>query len=1090
MKKYYKTIKILLFLLLFSVCSSFVFGALPPINNVSLAITCDADERNSSHVYDSSDEEINGKYGSSIKFVPGIIGDACNFTGHNDVNNRIGFGNNEKTNFNTDTSNNGNCISWIGRLGTVTASFNSRSWFANGVDGNRVYCNDANNEWYSRTNGGNTYGLTTKLKEQSVGWSHFVWCYRANKRQLWVNGSAVSNSTANYIYTTNENFYLGNHGDGTRGIDAQMDEITIFYNTFLLGDQVQSLYEALFNGYGYKDGWQLVTASLGGIVNGSRHNTLIENSLNFSVEVGDNFLYANCTLQKFNSSGFFIQEVDTFNYSVPQIFWVNDSNFTSSTEQEFKYNVICSFEGNTVLSNNISVIVDNVNPFITFSSNKINEDNSSFVLGDTAAFNVTFFDTYLYRTRINVTTPTNNTVYFNDSGVLSGSDTTYLVNATFLLNDAEETYNIFLVATDTHTKKKIKKYDLFMDKINKKHNYITEYNNIISVELLNKKEKVDLLSIKEIDRHIFGYRFNENKERILDIQVSCDNKLDFLSKSKFSAHFICAEKNGFGGNWIDFEGQKVLGVKRLDNNNYVVKTKVKGQEIKFNSLGGLNVINKTITFQRKVTNHSFYFSDPIIYSDITVINQSMIMEVLGVYYSNNPIANITFNGTVYNAIKRTNTTPNNYNFSFIVNLPTINTSLFNDTFNFWGNYSFNGYYYGSNIQQQFLYIPSVFVCNSLSDDRILNLTYRDEISNNIIVTNNSYNLDFTDNFINYSFVGSFVNNRSSEYCTNIRPTESYNWGYSGTFTLSKPNYITRILTIPSTPITIASNNPITYRNLYLIKTNDSSTITFTWQTTEYQYIDGTMIIYKCEDNGSKSIVESVPIISGEAIANLQLLFTPYSYEVIIDGVTYTNIEGWTGCHVESSTTRTFFVDTSKVDVLPVVGLYFVDCVLEKIDNNTVSMEWNSNKEDSGYIQGCLLTKQMQLDGYITIGRSCVNSSTGNFTRDISGSGNYLVIGEITQNGIKGYCKNEISFYNKSEFLDSSGPLTLFGVVLLIASLVGIYAANGEKMVFACVFGLILSFFLGVLAFSWEIVFSLICFLLIIVLIGRYARKKE
>jgi len=360
-----------------------------------------------------------------------------------------------------------------------------------------------------------------------------------------------------------------------------------------------------------------------------------------------------------------------------------------------------------------------------------------------------------------------------------------------------------------------------------------------------------------------------------------------------------------------------------------------------------------------------------------------------------------------------------------------------------------------------------------------------------MIVNNTYLINFTDTFYDYGFNGMLTDNISAQFCTNIPSTlDTYIWKLFGSFTLRKPNYVTRILTIPENPGNIVSNNPQKDMPLFMIPINDSSTITFTWQTTEFQFIDGTMIIYKCNPDGTRSIVEIIPIVGGEAVANLQLLISAYSYEVIIDGTTYTLDPGWTTCHVESSTTRSFFVDISEVNVLPTIGLFLVDCSLTQTGNNTVRMRWNANSENPTNITGCIIGNRDTSNGIIQTYRNCTTGTTGDFVRNISNNtGSYYVVGELTQDGVIGYCRDTITFTVGQVAASEMGGLALFGVILLIMSLSLIYSDKQELMLVAGGLGLIVSFVIGWLLLSWQIVLGMLFFLAIIVAIGRYGRKR-
>jgi len=59
------------------------------------------------------------------------------------------------------------------------------------------------------------------------------------------------------------------------------------------------------------------------------------------------------------------------------------------------------------------------------------------------------------------------------------------------------------------------------------------------------------------------------------------------------------------------------------------------------------------------------------------------------------------------------------------------------------------------------------------------------------------------------------------------------------------------------------------------------------------------------EQGNRTLVGTASIINGEAYANIELLNTPYSYEVIYQGVRYADTDTYSKCHIETQTTRLY-----------------------------------------------------------------------------------------------------------------------------------------------------------------------------------------
>jgi len=177
--------------------------------------------------------------------------------------------------------------------------------------------------------------------------------------------------------------------------------------------------------------------------------------------------------------------------------------------------------------------------------------------------------------------------------------------------------------------------------------------------------------------------------------------------------------------------------------------------------------------------------------------------------------------------------------------------------------------------------------------------------------------------------------------------------------------------------------------------------------------------------------------------------------------------------------------------LPVIGLFLVDCDLVNVSENVVRMSWSSNSEDSGDIEACIVAKRRTVKGLVEIFRNCTNASSGSFTNSIPDTGNaYVVTGEIFQDGVKGFCRNSVVFFDRSVASSLFGLSGLFGIVLLLLGMILLYAGQGEIQLVAAGVALVASWVLGLLSFPWEIISAVIAFLIIIILVGRYTKKQR
>lgn len=586
------------------------------------------------------------------------------------------------------------------------------------------------------------------------------------------------------------------------------------------------------------------------------------------------------------------------------------------------------------------------------------------------------------------------------------------------------------------------------------------------------------------DRYSFEYKPSSPKAIQVFVIESSEKIYPKQFKDSYDGSWLI-----IGNHWLDFvnsnEANAKVSIKKITD--YKVEVTVDGlknPEVQnYNSIGDLNIVVQNYTFA--VVNASETYATHIPNNFSTLLTLDLIgtngytPDVILEYNASNYTVNLAL----------LNSTHARYNITMPVFWNLNNKGATNHSWHF--NLT-EQIYENTTTQLQQIYNVEVNNCSGNSTYPILNLTYFDETDNLPITLNNSYNLAIYDGTYYYNQTGSFITDKTTDtFCTNIPPINmTYNWNMWGTFILSKPNYITRVYDVnDGVPYTI-SNNPTYNLSLYLIKINESSTIKFNWYTTTFQLIDGTMRIYKCNLDGTKSIVESIPIIAGVATANLELLTQTYSYDIIIDGVIYENPNGYSKCHVESETEVTYFVDIGYIDVTPLIGLGAIPCSLENTSNNTVKMEWGANPNKEGYVSGCIIGYRQSIYGNIEIYNNCSVEADG-YSREVSipmSGYTYTIIGKLQQGNYTVICGDEVIFHTVTTSAAMFGISALFGAFLLIASLILFYAGDGEATLVGAAAGIVISYIIGIFLFGFIIVTAAITFLIIIVLIGRYTRK--
>jgi len=400
-------------------------------------------------------------------------------------------------------------------------------------------------------------------------------------------------------------------------------------------------------------------------------------------------------------------------------------------------------------------------------------------------------------------------------------------------------------------------------------------------------------------------------------------------------------------------------------------------------------------------------------------------------------------------------------------------------------------YNTTNSNRRNITIINIGLCNTTFNHTIVNFTYYDEVNDSIMNATNTYGLTIWDGTYYYNQTGAFINSNSNGFCTNLDPAiATYNWNLWGSFTLSAGGYITRVTDIDEgTPIAI-SNNPYTNQSLYLISLLNSSTVTYNWYSTNFDLIEGTMRIFKCNDDGSKSLVESIPIISGVGYANIQLLTQTYSYDITIDGVLYEETNGFSKCHIEALTDVTIYVDLGGTELAPQIGLASIPCTLTKIAPNFVRMVWSANPEDSSDIEGCIIAYRRTIYGNTEIYNNCT-TNVYNRTVEIVLNGNeYIVIGKLKQNDFTVVCGDGVYFDSRDStggFWGSSGLLAAF---FLIAALALMFAGRGDFMIMGTIVGVIGIAILGITNFGIGVISAMVALLVLVLFIGRYSRKQE
>ena len=765
-------------------------------------------------------------------------------------------------------------------------------------------------------------------------------------------------------------------------------------------------------------------------------------------------------------------------------------NFTTNITDGFHYwkwkvqNITNgAFSVNTTQRN---ILIDTQTP--TLVTNFFN--NSLIFFNQNITGNFTFSDNIQIHS-INVSI--DGLAIFNITNISSSN---YIFNLSYNISTlAVGKHDLKVEFADGHTAKELggdyeESNGLFNDYI--KYDFYDKGN--IKTELKSKSILDDWSSERKNDRYIQILKPATPSDTITLVEES-DMPIYIIHKEgSYNDYWII-----MGNHWKDYVIENEPNAKVTINriNDYKVKVTISGiknkERLVFNSVGDLNVVTKEFSFYSVNTTETFdtLITEGFTFNlDLDVDFGNIEFDISGI----TPTATLEWNGTNFSStLVSFDATGASFRKTFSpISIETKETIIHNWWFNF---STFTNGFLRTNNESQFASSISVDVCNeTFTNYTILNLTYFDEVNDAPLNVTNAYQLAISDGTFFYNQTGSFVNNRSSTFCTNLNPLEiTFNWDMWGLMTLSKTGFITRVLDMDEAVPIGLSNNPQTNLSLFLVGTANSSTVTYTWQTTTFQPIDGTMRIFKCNTDGTQDLVESTPIIASEATANIQLLLQTYSYDVIINGAVFKDLESYSRCHVESTTERTFFVDVDPIDIAPLIGLAGIDCSLEESAiNNSVTMRWTTNPQQIGYVTGCMVADRRTIRGSVNVLDNCSIESEG-FTRTLAipvvDGNNYVIHGRLEQGNNKIICDDTVILNPGMEQGGLFGVSGLLAVIFLVASLSLIYASDGEFMMAGGAIGLIISWLLGILIFDWLVVSGIVFFFALIAITGRYTRKK-
>lgn len=913
------------------------------------------------------------------------------------------------------------------------------------------------------------------------GWNHFVFIFNGSSYIGYLNGVEDFEYVTASLIVAPIGLRLGDwDAAGNFPSTFRVDEFS-FYNDTLTSEQVIELYnlgEAMtfpYIGLTFEDPTP---------PDGSRNNTQV--TINVSCEDGNVTLWWNGT--NYNETKPIDQEASPAVWTTMVV-----------VEETYQYWASCD-----VGVSNSSVrtwIYDVSSPLINLNSNSsFSQDNSSILYNKTLGFSYSLTDNDDLDSTEALIRYSNisGSIYFNYTNTtLSGLSFTYSNSSINMTTWPVGLYYVTIAASDSHNPLTIgydvplnsRLYDIDNreDKLvfgTREGNTIEMYcDDLIDIIPIRKKDKYEIET--RFSRDIFGNRRNEKI-----CYLESDQQIKYKQDSPYKGHFIIGNPLKREGNFIDWEQEghvkveekrKLLG---FGEKYYKITITNEADNIIFHSIGGLNFNNVTYTFSlSNLTTNLAMISPSNPFTTEDLIGSCQALETFSRNFS------INYQWFNNDSIYSSGTYPSRNNSGINITVNTINSD--NTTLGekwILSCQANNRNYTTSWLNSSITTIINVSIddCSTFTNN-INYIDYRESATDTLINLDSvGYDLNFAyaQGSININDTKTNINNQS--FCTNINATTNdIEFTITGSLFLENALYASKNFEV-NTPWIASTGTPFN-TSIYMILLNESSSIEITWLTTSYEPISGTLEVYECQGDGSRTLLESTTIINGLSVINIELINKLYSYEIIVNGITYTNSEGFTKCHVEPSIERQFLVDLEEVDITPIVGLYSIQCNLTKILNNTVNMSWGYNPENTDTLTGCMQAYRHTVTGTTLVYEEC--DTDGNILAVVPASGfDYSVSGRIYQSGYSIVCGEVIEFKNDNSPPNLLGLTGLMSIFFLFVGMVLLFSQDIKEQFLALIIALIIAFITGWLAFGWQTIISIITFLIIIYLIGRHSKK--
>lgn len=728
-------------------------------------------------------------------------------------------------------------------------------------------------------------------------------------------------------------------------------------------------------------------------------------------------------------------------------------NFTVDLDDgNWSYYINVSSGDQSEESNSAFFYLDTIDPAISVSSTL----NNTVSYDGYVQASVELSDTNLYA--INITID-GTTIVHNATNI----DSPYYYNLSFKPSDFDLSLGVHTLtiwAADTHTTNEIGKYNYRKSPLSKAITY--NFNNDwIEVKPTNKGMFSNFDTWKQKDRYVFEYNRDSTSKLLygndLEFQVSSSQPIEIISNSNYRGHMIVYELQ----KWIDFEtdyGNADVVLTRVNDNTVNVLVRgIDANNIVFNSLGGLNVVNQTYKFY--YGNFTETYTESALETASTTFSLNFTRNET---FVNDINATLVFNNTLYSPTK---TSYGDYiYFTTDIGSSLVHKNVTNTSFYWvWNVTGLDAYSNTTTEHNQSRYKMIVSNCTTLLSDYAYSLNFTTINSSGLKI-----NTDVEALFTVWNSSSTLFRTYSMEYgdsnyhqfCMHPNTTNSLNVDYEVIFSAS--GYNNRNFIIANSKL----NNTLTDYEIELALTGETTAITTTVVDENDNGLENYVIEvyrYNLATDTYNYIDSKTTNSEGVGVFNLDVSSDEYKFEVYnTDGVLkYTEPKQLL---ISTSYTFRIILGTTVEDIT--IKLQELDYTLDA-DRTTKNFTLVWEDSPTNIIDSINLTViKTNLTNDVLVYSSVSTADSGNLYYNVSENGVYVAKVYVTST------EDGNTYFLDSVSIDIREAYDLFGTDALIMAFLFIITMafvglvfSGEVALILTIFGIIIFYLLGALIVS-------------------------